>query len=113
MNNPLFNNNMAPPFGKSDISNQLIRDSYQYVLQADTVTGVMYRINGDFLVNPIFTSGLTIYTGFTYVDGNQQYGYVLTSDANGGAFWAPSSATTPSSGVSGISGLEGTSGISG
>ena len=109
MNNPLFNNNMAPPFGKSDISNQLIRDSYQYVLQADTVTGVMYRINGDFLVNPIFTSGLTIYSGFTYVDGNQQSGYVLTSDGNGNASWAPASAATPSSGVTSITVGEGLS----
>jgi hypothetical protein len=100
---------MAPPFGKSDISNQLIRDSYQYVLQADTVTGVMYRINGDFLVNPIFTSGLTIYSGFTYVDGNEQSGYVLTSDGSGNAFWAPASAATPSSGVTSITVGEGLS----
>jgi len=109
MNNPFFNNNMAPPYGKSDISNQLIRDSYQYVVQADTVTGVMYRINGDFLVNPIFTSGLTIYTGFTFVDGNQQPGYVLTSDGSGNAAWAPASAATPSSGVTSITVGEGLS----
>jgi hypothetical protein len=92
---------MAPPFGKSDISNQLIRDSYQYVLQASD-EGVMYRINGDFLVNPIFTSGITIYTGFTFVDGNQQPGYILTSDGSGNASWQPVSAATPSSGVTSI-----------
>jgi hypothetical protein len=100
---------MAPPYGKSDISNQLIRDSYQYVVQSDTVTGVMYRINGDFLVNPIFASGLTIYTGFTFIDGNQESGYVLTSDGSGNASWAPASAATPSSGVTSITVGEGLS----
>ena len=49
----------------SDISNQLIKDSYNYVLQSDLSTGIIYRIGGDIPVNPIFSSGLTITDGLT------------------------------------------------
>ena len=44
----------------SDISSQLIKDSYNYVLQSDVSTGNIYRIGGGIPVNPIFLSGLTI-----------------------------------------------------
>ena len=49
----------------SDISNQLIKNSYDYVLQSDLSTGIVYRIGGAVPVNPIFLSGLTINSGKT------------------------------------------------
>lgn len=96
----------------SDISNQLIKDSYNYVLQSDLLTGIIYRIGGDIPVNPIFQSGLTINSGFTYSNGTEQLGYVMTCDAFGNAIWAPVSASTPSSGVTSVTtglGLSGNS----
>ena len=80
----------------SDISNQLIKNSYDYVLQSDLVTGVVYRIGGAVPVNPIFLSGLTINSGFTYSNGTEQNGYVLTCDPFGNAKWAPVSGTSGS-----------------
>ncbi len=80
----------------SDISNQLIKNSYDYVLQSDLVTGVVYRIGGAVPVNPIFLSGLTINSGFTFSNGTEQNGYVLTCDPFGNANWAPVSGTTSS-----------------
>lgn len=73
----------------SDISNQLIKDSYNYVLQSDLNTGIVYRIGGGVPVNPIFQSGLTISSGFTFNNGTEQPGYVLTSDSFGNATWEP------------------------
>ena len=86
----------------ADIKDQLIKDSYNYVLQSDLSTGVVYRIGGDIPVNPIFQSGLTINSGFTYSNGTEQLGYVMTCDALGNATWEPISAATPSSGVTSI-----------
>jgi hypothetical protein len=86
----------------SDIRNQLIKDSYNYVLQSDIVTGVVYRIGGDIPVKPIFQSGLTVTGGFTYSGAGEQVGYVMTCDALGNATWEPISAATPSSGVTSI-----------
>jgi hypothetical protein len=78
----------------SNISGQLIKNSYDYVLQSDLITGVVYRIGGSVPFNPKFTSGLTVNASFTYADGSEFPGYVLTCDALGNATWAPSSATT-------------------
>ena len=75
----------------SDISSQLIKDSYDYVLQSDLNTGIVYRIGGNIPVNPIFLSGLTVNSTFTFADGSENDGYVLTSDAFGNATWQPSS----------------------
>jgi hypothetical protein len=86
----------------SDISNELIKDSYNYVLQSDLSTGIIYRIGGGIPVNPNFQSGLTVNGGFTYTNGTEQLGYVMTCDAFGNAIWAPVSAATPSSGVTSI-----------
>lgn len=86
----------------SDISNQLIKDSYNYVLQSDTTTGVVYRIGGQIPVNPIFQSGLTVTGGFTYSGAGEQVGYALLTDGTGYAYWGPVSAATPSSGVTSI-----------
>jgi hypothetical protein len=94
----------------SDISNELIKDSYNYVLQSDLSTGIIYRIGGTIPVNPIFQSGLTVNSGFTYSNGTEQLGYVMTCDAFGNAIWAPVSATTPSSGVTSITAGFGLSG---
>lgn len=93
-----------------DIKDQLIKDSYNYVLQSDLGTGVVYRIGGDIPVNPIFQSGLTINSGFTYSNGTEQLGYVMTCDAFGNATWEPISATTPSSGVTSVTTGSGLSG---
>ena len=78
----------------SNISGQLIKNSYDYVLQSDLITGVVYRIGGSVPFNPKFTSGLTVNASFTYANGSEFPGYVLTCDALGNATWAPSSATT-------------------
>ena len=86
----------------ADIKDQLIKDSYNYVLQSDLSTGIVYRIGGSIPVNPIFSSGLTINCGFTYSNGTEQNGYVLTTDGTGYAYWSPASAATPSSGVTSI-----------
>jgi hypothetical protein len=86
----------------SDIKDQLIKDSYNYVLQSDLSTGIVYRIGGAIPVNPTFLSGLTINSGFTYSNGTEQNGYVLTTDGTGYAYWSPASAATPSSGVTSI-----------
>jgi hypothetical protein len=86
----------------ADIKGQLIKDSYNYVLQSDVATGVVYRIGGSVPTNPIFKSGLTINQSFTFSDGSEQSGYVLTSDSFGNATWKPVSGTTPSSGVTSI-----------
>jgi hypothetical protein len=86
----------------SDISNQLIKDSYNYVLQSDLSTGVVYRIGGSIPVNPIFQSGLTVNSGFTYSNGTEQNGYALLTDGTGYAYWGPVSGATPSSGVTSI-----------
>jgi len=92
----------------SDISGQLIKDSYSYILQADTSTGYVYRVNGNVPINPIFSSGLTIFSAFTFVDGNQSNGYVLTSDGSGNSRWAAVSGASVSSVTAG-SGLSGNS----
>lgn len=94
----------------SDISNQLIKDSYNYVLQSDLSTGVVYRIGGTIPVNPIFQSGLTVNSGFTYSNGTERVGYALLTDGTGYAYWAPVSAATPSSGVTSITATNGLSG---
>jgi hypothetical protein len=80
----------------SDISNQLIKNSYDYVLQSDLTTGIVYRIGGAVPVNPIFLSGLTINSGFTYSNGTEQNGYVLICDAFGNAKWGAVSGTSGS-----------------
>jgi len=94
----------------SDISNQLIKDSYNYVLQSDLSTGVVYRIGGVIPVNPIFQSGLTVTGGFTYSGAGEQVGYALLTDGTGYAYWGPVSAATPSSGVTSITAGFGLSG---
>ncbi len=80
----------------ADIKDQLIKDSYNYVLQSDLSTGVVYRIGGSIPINPIFSSGLTINSGFTFSNGTEQDGYVLISDSSGNANWFPSSGLTVS-----------------
>ena len=86
----------------SDISNQLIKDSYNYVLQSDLASGTVYRIGGTIPVNPKFLSGLTVNSGFTYSNGTEQNGYALLTDGTGYAYWGPVSGATPSSGVTSI-----------
>jgi len=94
----------------SDIKGQLIKNTYNYVLQSDIYSGIVYRIGGDVPVNPKFISGLTINTSLTYSDGSEIDGYVLTCDANGNATWGPVSASTTSSGVTSVTATNGISG---
>lgn len=86
----------------ANISNQLVKDTYDYVLQSDLFTGVVYRIGGTIPVNPIFSSGLSIYDSFRYSDGSEQPGYVLTSDGSGNAVWGPVSGASSGSYVTGF-----------
>jgi len=78
----------------SNISGQLIKDSYNYVLQSDLISGIVYRIGGSIAENPKFVSGLTVNASFTYSDGTEFPGYVLTCDAAGNAVWSPVSGAT-------------------
>ena len=94
----------------SDISNQLIKDSYNYVLQSDLSSGTVYRIGGTIPVNPKFLSGLTVMESFVYSDGTEQPNYALLTDGTGLAFWGPISAATPSSGVTSVTAGFGLSG---
>jgi hypothetical protein len=94
----------------SDISNQLIKDSYNYVLQSDLSSGTVYRIGGTIPVNPKFLSGLTVMEKFVYSDGTEQPNYALLTDGTGLAFWGPISAATPSSGVTSVTAGFGLSG---
>jgi|TARA_R110001583_G_scaffold141380_3_gene293510 hypothetical protein len=64
----------------ADLSNSKIKDTYQFVLQADG-TGNLQTLLGA-SPNP-----LIINNNLRYVDGNQQSGYVLKSDGNGNASW--------------------------
>jgi hypothetical protein len=86
----------------ADIKDQLIKDSYNYVLQSDISTGVIYRIGGSIPLNPVFSSGLTVNSGFTYSNGTEQDGYALLTDGTGYAYWGPVSGSSPSSGVTSI-----------
>jgi len=94
----------------SDIKGQLIKNSYNYVLQSDFGDGIVYRIGGDVPVNPKFISGLTINTSLTYSDGSEIDGYVLTCDTSGNATWKPVSGATSSSGVTSVTATNGMSG---
>jgi hypothetical protein len=78
----------------SDISSQLIKDSYNYVLQSDLSTGNIYRVGGGVPVNPSFLSGLTINSSFKYSNGSEQPGYALITDGFGNATWGPVSGSS-------------------
>jgi len=86
----------------ADISGLLVKNSYDYVLQCDFFTGIIYRIGGTIPVNPTFQEGLIVNSAFTYLNGSPQPGYVLLTDGTGYAYWGPMSSATPSSGVTSI-----------
>lgn len=86
----------------ADISGLLVKNSYDYVLQCDFFTGIIYRIGGTAPINPIFQEGLIVNSAFTYINGSPQPGYVLLTDGTGYAYWGPMSSATPSSGVTSI-----------
>jgi len=65
----------------SDISNLLIKDSYDYVIQVDPITRQVLRIGGSIPTNPIFISGLTVNSSFQFSNGTEQNGYFLKCDA--------------------------------
>ena len=72
----------------SDISDLLIKDSYDYVIQIDPISHQVLRIGGQVPTNPIFLSGLTINDSFTYSNGTEHVGYFLKCDSTGKASWA-------------------------
>lgn len=72
----------------SDISDLLIKDSYDYVIQIDPISHQVLRIGGQIPTNPIFLSGLTINDSFTYSNGTEHAGYFLKCDSSGNAIWA-------------------------
>lgn len=96
----------------ADISNQLIKDSYNNVVQVDPVTGEFLRIGGDRVENVNFLCGTTISNGFRFSD-NAQSGYLLSSDSNGNASWIIPPGGQGSSGTSGSRGTSGSVGTSG
>lgn len=73
----------------SDISNLLIKDSYDYVIQVDPVTREVLRIGGSVPNNPIFLSGLTVFNSFRFSNKTESAGYFLKCDALGNASWQP------------------------
>ena len=68
----------------ADLSNLKIKNTYQNVLQLDS--GVLQNLLGN-EPNPFIING-----NLRYVDGNQQDGYVLKSNAVGDAIWGSASA---------------------
>tara|TARA_R110000803_G_scaffold47825_3_gene99568 strand:- start:457 stop:789 length:333 start_codon:yes stop_codon:yes gene_type:complete len=64
----------------ADLSNQKIKNTYQNLLQVDG-SGNLQNLSGG------TPSLITINGGLKYVDGNQQSGYVMKSDANGNSSW--------------------------
>lgn len=87
----------------SDISNLLIKDSYDYVIQVDPITKQVLRIGGSVPTNPIFLSGLTVETSFKYSDGSENVGYFLKCDAQGNATWAPVNVSGNTYALTGVS----------
>lgn len=81
-----------------------------YILQTNPDTGIIYGINSGVPVNPIFSSGLTVTSGFTYSNGTEAAGYALLTDGTGYSYWGPISAATPSSGVTSVTAGSGLSG---
>ena len=87
--NPINNNNLAKLWWEID-------DNSVMMLMGGGATpkgklGIALNPNGDEEPTANFQIGGTGTTGdFKYIDGNQQTGYVLTSDADGLANWQPS-----------------------
>ena len=75
------------------------------IFQSDPSTNVIYKIGGGVPINPIFSSGLTINSGFTYTNGTEQSGYTLFTDGTGYAYWD----SGPTQGVTGITATDGLS----
>ena len=68
----------------ADLSNLKINESFQRVLQRDPTSGYLEDLLGNAPTDIIFNG-----TTLVYRDDNEADGYVLTSDADGSAKWAP------------------------
>ena len=96
--NPVNNNNLAKLWWEID-------DNSVMILMGGGATpkgklGIALNEDGTEEPTANFQIGGTGTTGdFKYIDGNQQNGYVLTSDADGLASWQPSSGTTGGDGL--------------
>jgi hypothetical protein len=75
-----------------------------YILQTNPDTGIIYGINSGVPVNPIFSSGLTVTSGFTYSNGTEAAGYTLFTDGTGYAYWGAITAVTSITATNGLSG---------
>jgi hypothetical protein len=95
----------------ADISNQLIKDSYNNVIQVDPLTNVIQTIGGD-LVSISMLCGVTFASNVVISQGAQS-GYLLSSDAYGNASWVIPPGGQGSSGSAGSSGTSGSAGSSG
>jgi hypothetical protein len=82
-----------------------VRFALPNIFQSDPSTNVIYKIGGGVPINPIFSSGLTINSGFTYTNGTEQSGYTLFTDGTGYAYWD----LGPTQGVTGITATDGLS----
>jgi hypothetical protein len=99
---------------KSYIAKELKTATYNYVarvifalpniIQPDPNTNIIYKIGGGVPVNPIFSSGLTINSGFTYSNGTEGVGYSLLTDGTGYAYWGSITAVTSITATNGLSG---------
>ncbi len=75
-----------------------------YILQTNPDTGIIYGINSGVPVNPIFSSGLTVTSGFTYSNGTEAAGYSLLTNGTGYAYWGSITAVTSITATNGLSG---------
>lgn len=82
-----------------------VRFALPNIIQPDPNTNVIYTIGGKAPINPIFPSGLTINSGFTYTNGTEQNGYTLFTDGTGYAYWD----LGPTQGITGITATDGLS----
>jgi hypothetical protein len=97
---PLYDTSL---FGDGKLTR--FRLNIPHAFYADAKTRQVSSIDGYGPVNPIFPSGLTINSGFTYTNGTEQSGYTLFTDGTGYAYWD----LGPTQGVTGITATDGLS----
>ena len=97
---PLYDTSL---FGDGKLTR--FRLNIPHAFYVDVKTRRVSLIDGYGPLNPIFSSGLTINSGFTYTNGTEQPGYTLFTDGTGYAYWD----LGPTQGVTGITATDGLS----